>query len=243
MSAFLFRAPPFRRLALVLVLVLAVHGLLVLVALKTYRKEVQAESAISGFFLTQVGVVSQSNSIRASDSPVRKSKPNAPRSTSAPTVPTPARNDIQPATPTTEAAGLEDVKASQSAVGSYQREQNSASETSNVVKGAPAQVGAPQPVIIESRVRYKGEDELRSAFRASRAFRRGVSGTVVLVISVDEHGKHSATVKTSSGDSELDKIAIDHATRIYRLHQKTVDGVPVPDQKDVSFVMKIEESN
>lgn len=240
---FLFRAPPFRRLGLVLVLVLAVHGLLVLVALHTSRKDTQAEPVISGFFLTEVGVASRSNSIRASDSMASKGIPSVPPSTTAPIVPTPAKSDIGPATPTATPAGSENVKDSQSGVGSYQREQDVSSETANSAKNSASPARMPPSVIIRGSMSYAGKDELQAAFRSSRAFRRGLSGTVVLLVSVDERGTPvSVTVKSSSGDSDLDKIAIDHVKRYVRLNPKTVDGVPVQDQVEIPFVMKIEDA-
>lgn len=231
MSVLLFRAPPFRRLGLVLVLVLAVHGVLVFALLQDRTQPAAETPAMVAFF-----VVPPKTSVTRSSPPAVAPKPTTP-------VPPPPRPAVPPSPVAAQSLPSQaviphDPPPSQSAPAAHSPALRSPSSEALVsAPPAPTAPIAPLEVSIES-VRYLRPPQV---VYPPLSRRLGEAGRVVVRVRVNAEGVPvEVTLAEPSTYRRLNEQAL-QAMRQARFDPYRVNGRPMEVTILAPVVFKLED--
>jgi len=228
---FLFRAPPFRRLVLVLVLVLAVHGALVFALLQDRMQPAAATPAMVAFF-----VVPPNTSVMRSSPPVAAPKPP----TAVPPPPRPATppSPVAAQSLSSQAVIPADTPPSQSL--SAAPLPATPAPSSEAVGPSPAVTTAPAPPL---EVSIEGVKLIRPPPRVypTMSRRLGETGRVLVRVVIDTQGVPTeVTLAEPSRYARLNEEAL-RSARQARFEPYRVNGRPMSVTILWPFVFNLED--
>jgi protein TonB len=233
MSAFLFRAPPFRRLALVLVLVLAVHGALVFALLQDRTQPAPEAPAMVAFF-----VAPPNTSVMRPPAPVAAPKPPTPIPSPSPPRPAVAPSLAAAQPLPSQAVVPSDPPPSQSAAAAPSPA--SPASSSDSVTPSTAVPTAPTPPL---EVSIEGVKLVRPPPRVypTMSRRLGETGRVVVRVVIDTQGVPTeVSLAEPSRYARLNEEAL-RSARQARFDPYRVNGRPMSVTILWPFVFNLED--